>query len=776
MNGSDYYDPDEEVPKSPGLVPVRPDLGEGSSQPLPFAPLWMPEDVYNAPVALADYNALGWVEWDEWYRKYGMFKALREQLRFRETLVLHQMAPDRSDISFAGGLSDLNGDSGEDDDMEEEDESVNVAEKAPKRTLPTSIKSSSRRTNKRLRRQAALASTPPAFEETNNIHFNSNRITRNDSDLSEPRQHKQTLPSSDSTSHRSEPVLLRPRRPGRLRWGLPLTLHTPCGLETVMACADTGSDVNIISERTARDLGYESFDAVAASVRFTLANGRIVPPMGQVNARCWFGHQLEPNTSSMSCTFYILPNAATIILGMPFLEKTKTMTEHRDRLVRLEQPTVQALSVCSIGEPKNHLVCELNHVVTVATPDSGSEVDLMHPRFAVDRGFEIHPANESIELADGSIEIANGFVRTTVSIGTHFDSMHAPRSKTVAVIDFFLLKELNHDIIIGERHLDDLEVFTENQHALVLALDANAPNEVNRVRHLGQIDGVLSWIKDKLGLRSGQSRLQAVPASSGLDDQRENDRRERESHRIALLPVNERQTAIDAEALRQRHYERTAQANYSSNLQNEQSPASPSPSPSDIGLAKASPTLSSNLSHNSSTYTSYVSRHTLRNARPTDTDSTVYSPYVFEHDVNPVIHYPYLKLRNQEYDTNINENESQGGRPVAEGKTQIVYSTWSSAPEGSWHMSGKPTLPQLPLTTEINVPKDPPSASPSLNVDQVSIYTSTPNSNFTEDSVFTPPTSVSPLRSSSASSTDKAVSIFCCTLCDDSFKRQYELK
>ncbi|KAF2033619.1 hypothetical protein EK21DRAFT_108752 [Setomelanomma holmii] len=155
-------------------------------------------------------------------------------------------------------------------------------------------------------------------------------------------------------------------------------------------------------------------------------------------------------------------------------------------------PLARTPSVYFVGKPRKYLFCDINHEIAVATPDSGSEVDLMSPYFALERGFTLHPAKESIELANGAVVDCNGFVRTTMSIGSHFDSNGAPRSKSAAIVDFFLLEGLHHDVIVGEHHLAELTVFTDNKHALINSTYGAAVDEVNRIRHLGTVDKALS--------------------------------------------------------------------------------------------------------------------------------------------------------------------------------------------------------------------------------------------------------------------------------------------
>lgn len=47
MRSMEYYGDDDYVRTSPGLVPFQPDLGSGSS--LPFASLWLSQDISDIP-------------------------------------------------------------------------------------------------------------------------------------------------------------------------------------------------------------------------------------------------------------------------------------------------------------------------------------------------------------------------------------------------------------------------------------------------------------------------------------------------------------------------------------------------------------------------------------------------------------------------------------------------------------------------------------------------------------------------------------------------------
>ncbi|RYO67374.1 hypothetical protein AA0113_g4463 [Alternaria arborescens] len=304
--------------------------------------------------------------------------------------------------------------------------------------------------------------------------------------------------AAESFSTRIPETTIEPRRPGKTRLGLPITLHSQDVLATVLACADTGADVNIMSDEVAKILGYLKYDELAEKKQFTLANGQLVEAIGQIESVCSFGTETD-SLATMTCVFYILLKAVTpIIMGLDFLEQTKTMTEHRDRLVRVPRPAYQALSVCSLNKPRRLLTCELDSKHTLATPDSGSEIDLMSPSFASERGLKVYPGKEIIELADGSMSVTTGFVRTNLAIIPTDVPYLSTTPRSYVTVDFFLLESLSHDLIIGEDSLEQLQVFTNHQSALVCLPDGSGPLGLNRIRHRGAIDLIISWIKKKI--------------------------------------------------------------------------------------------------------------------------------------------------------------------------------------------------------------------------------------------------------------------------------------
>lgn len=252
-----------------------------------------------------------------------------------------------------------------------------------------------------------------------------------------------------------------------------------------------------MSDDVAKTLGYSEYDVLPERKQFALANGEIVEAIGQIESVCSFGIETEPS-ATMTCIFYILLKAAMpIIMCLDFLKQTKTMTEHRDRLVRVERPAYQALSVCSVGKPRLLLRCELDSKAARATPDTGSEINLMSPSFAYICGLDVYPGEEMIELADGSISVTTGFVRAEVSV--HVPKLYPDSPFEVCdTIDFFLLDGLIHDLIVGEEALAELTVFSECQHALIAAPHDSKFLEVNGIQHLDPVYRLFSRMKQTL--------------------------------------------------------------------------------------------------------------------------------------------------------------------------------------------------------------------------------------------------------------------------------------
>ena len=288
----------------------------------------------------------------------------------------------------------------------------------------------------------------------------------------------------------------------KMRTGLPITLNAETSPATVLACADSGSEENIISLDLAQALGYCIDDSPSKNRQFVLANGSLVEAVGEMVAECSFGIEAAPTAAPMSYIFYIfIKLASPIIMWLTFLKQTRTLTEHRHRLIRVPRPANQPLQVYSVGRPMDRLFCYLNMLYVPSLPESGSEINLMTWRFALENGFQVQEGKQVIQFADGSVAVTTGVVRGELK-AREDESLEFRR---ISKVEFYLVDNLRHDLIVGEESLEELEIFTNGRHLLFPIVNQMEPIGLNRIRHLGSFDRVLSWVKKKIGRsRRGQ--------------------------------------------------------------------------------------------------------------------------------------------------------------------------------------------------------------------------------------------------------------------------------
>ncbi|RTE84830.1 hypothetical protein BHE90_000609 [Fusarium euwallaceae] len=337
-------------------------------------------------------------------------------------------------------------------------------------------------------------------------------------------------------------------RKGRKRFALPLLVARPSGAVTeVMACPDSGSDENIISLELVTSLGLKTEQTSSGEPRqFTVANGNIVTAVGQVSTKCRFAAGTPSNITSLECVFHVFNTLAVpLIMGVNFLQQTETLSKHRDRLVEHSFPVMQALRVNSVGRPKRSLICQLDTYVGCATVDTGSDLDLVSPKFANSRDFMIEPAFEQVEFADCSVGCTSGVIKTLFTVGFH------PRGESID-LDLFVLDNLNADILVGQDTADMLDVFNLHHESLIPSIPQLGESELNIIRHIGRFEqGVLGLWK-KVRKAMGGNQPGSSDGVAGVETQadviqRENARRERERARIAKLSGPERQRAQEFE-------------------------------------------------------------------------------------------------------------------------------------------------------------------------------------------------------------------------------------
>uniref|UniRef100_A0A0B7K9N9 Uncharacterized protein n=1 Tax=Bionectria ochroleuca TaxID=29856 RepID=A0A0B7K9N9_BIOOC len=358
----------------------------------------------------------------------------------------------------------------------------------------------------------------------------------------------------------------------RRRKVLPMMFKTGGKRISIKACPDTGSDVNIISLETARRLGFSPEIRKTEEVDFRLANNQLVKAIGQVDIACSFGVGTPWHDLSLNCIFHIFSTLSVpLIMGMQFLGMTETYSKHQNRLIEETVPHMHSLQVNSVGRPRRSLICRLNTYVSLATADTGSDIDLISADYARKRGFPIDEAFHDVMLADGTVEQTCGSIRSSFTVGLVDDVRgFMPKSQTIFV-DFFVLSNLSSDVLIGQDTIEQLNIFANHSESFISSIPLTGESDVNIIRYIGRAEraGKRLWSTIRGNDRSRDpSSVVDMERKWELDDQRENARREVRHAEIAQMAEEDREVAEIVEATRIWNYEATkkAQKELESNL------------------------------------------------------------------------------------------------------------------------------------------------------------------------------------------------------------------
>ncbi|KAJ8112905.1 hypothetical protein ONZ43_g5279 [Nemania bipapillata] len=314
------------------------------------------------------------------------------------------------------------------------------------------------------------------------------------------------------------------------RYVLPIVISSDADAVKIMTCPDSGSDENIISLEFVNRLGLKIYNSGYKPRRFSLANGKIMEAIGQVTAQCSFGAGSPSDTSILDCIFHVFKSLAVpMIMGMEFLEQTETLSKHRDRLVERLVPSMQALRVNSVGRSRRNLICRLDTYIGCASADTGSDLDLVSLKFARSRAFRIESAYEQLEFADCSVGHTVGVIKASFSVGNlgGVDGF-LPRGNVID-LDFYVLEDLNSDILVGQDTINDLDVFSLHTESFIPSIP--------------KLDSPINFA-----------------AELSLEDQRENARREAARSEIEKLTGLTKLQAQEDEAARILKFEEEREA------------------------------------------------------------------------------------------------------------------------------------------------------------------------------------------------------------------------
>ncbi|KAL2038990.1 hypothetical protein N7G274_008330 [Stereocaulon virgatum] len=295
---------------------------------------------------------------------------------------------------------------------------------------------------------------------------------------------------------------------------LPINVHG----STYATSPDSGSRENIMAKSVSDQLNLTIDDTAEHQKEFRMANGKIVKALGRASVDCSFVK--EPH-SQQQCWFYVLQTLITpIIMGMAFLNATKTLTKYRHRLQSSMVPRTGPLQLYAVNNPVQRIRCHADSKAVLANADTGSEVDLISLAYAKRRGFNV----KKVELGDNRIQFADGseaYLAGKVSIsillrGKTGRAMFCGDSHREFQRTFYVLEGLTSDMILGEEILDDTNAFETYNTALALEKSGDT---------LSHLDTIV-WLRtpERLvrNLLAGNGTAAPEPLSGeSLDDQAE---------------------------------------------------------------------------------------------------------------------------------------------------------------------------------------------------------------------------------------------------------------
>jgi hypothetical protein len=257
---------------------------------------------------------------------------------------------------------------------------------------------------------------------------------------------------------------------------------------------DTGCEENIMQAELASGLGLKIDKSTKHRRIFRIANGRNVQAVGLVSTKCYFSNELW---RELDVDFYVFSHLVTqIIMGMSFLDTTKTLVDNRHRLRIRKSLRRRPFRVSRLNNPRRRLPCFVASFPALANPDTGSDVDLMSLSYVTSRGFLIEDVEDeeaNVEFADGSTARLTGKVKVDIAL----DSKDFVKEN----MTFYVLENLTCDILLGEDFIFGKDVFQKYQQYFIMDEKERLGSEVSTIIWQKKAEKLLS----RLGFRRKRS-------------------------------------------------------------------------------------------------------------------------------------------------------------------------------------------------------------------------------------------------------------------------------
>ncbi|KAF2242885.1 hypothetical protein BU26DRAFT_570313 [Trematosphaeria pertusa] len=330
----------------------------------------------------------------------------------------------------------------------------------------------------------------------------------------------------------------------------------------ILAFPDSCSGLNIISESFLRRHSLSLNTNIDYSAR--LPNGKLVKSLGSLNLTFRFNRQHK----GYRLPFTVLQNCVhDVVLGSDFLRQTETLTKYLGRIEWFRRPPAGSIPrVCFVNNPQQVVLGSINGQLVSASPDTGSDVNLISKLCATVLGLKIDTVSDRIttlEFIDGSTVPTFGMVSGVHwRFGADNDAQSPPSlDKRTKVQEW----DFGTNASPGDTYLCDFYVLEHLMFPVILSSDlllgSNAFAACGRNFHLTSVLGKRrredvdvcfirakkprpSWREVVLGRRASYTPSSVTPAQAWENELR---RRGDEADRIADLPPHERVAAQEAE-------------------------------------------------------------------------------------------------------------------------------------------------------------------------------------------------------------------------------------
>ncbi|CZR56416.1 uncharacterized protein PAC_06304 [Phialocephala subalpina] len=322
-----------------------------------------------------------------------------------------------------------------------------------------------------------------------------------------------------------------------------------------IACPDSGSEQNIMSEVFAKENGLEITRNPLDIKPFELGSGRKVWSVGRVKTTV---ELIGKSIRRRLRFFYVFPTCPVpLILGMALLAEAEILTKNRHMLEPCPAEFFNISSFLWIGSPRkrrkspcNRMKCTLDGRQLMATADTGSDHNFMCPKCAEREGFYVdtREARMSVQVGDGT------FAETIGQVYIHDFSLdwrkpvtELPASLPTALPEsspakneqpvpfgtiFHVLPGLPCDVILGRDLLEETDAFNRSS-------DLSCARTASRKRPF-ELNIIISRWKKK------RKVVDTTPNPKEVhDDERHAEilRRSRRDDEISLLIGDERDRA-----------------------------------------------------------------------------------------------------------------------------------------------------------------------------------------------------------------------------------------